>query len=1168
MYHLLKTCFLAICIFRPLHGSLGTILSLSEGKNTVQQNSFVASINKQIEALKVELTKIKDHNTVADRLARVDQSISDLKDKIKSTQSFSERSLLSKILAVFTGQVRPLLIDLGQAYEQFEIFLAKNIKHRKEYGDDPLFLSLRLPKKSYYTFEDLQSLEELVISSEGKLTASEEKKAAIEADFVHKRRNLDDVRTNYDLKKREQENFAHKVLQRHRSALVNARLDGELLDAQAQALAIKKELLELRVNEAENRLSYLDFQMLVLNNKLEVLKNELSLVNRSIRVDDHYVAQQQVQLERKRAAELSLKNHYYNQIRVYRGLREDGQRQLALTLEQLGLTQNDIVDLQDWKQNFSTIQQWVAGAKVGNILVAQSELEVHKDYIEGQIEIGKNKLLDEELNFEIIRSWNKMTMHKFALDADREVNTEVNQYEQEKNEFQSTISSLAEKKASVANAISTLNHSLLNIQAKIKELASQKNKLFKEHSAEYTQVVSLLQNAQEHMSSQIELLNKLLEMYTQLHYKILNQIKKIELVIHKLKEKSWWIQVSEIRWEQVGSFVPQVALFLTQYVSLAHDFIIKKYEHIRDLSVKDFFYICTLLLFLLFSFYAVRWLLIYVGRLFIQKPSRAPFLLIDFFVRSIGVLWIWGALYLCILLGFYSSVVVPITFYFISIPLLCYWGQRLITFFFMLNSQEKYIILSAEYEKRLRRVIVLVLNASIGILFFRQAFLAMEYSSDVPLILLAVHFCILQVALISLISKKHILSIISTDTPLWEWIEENVNRFYYFLFAGVLVAIVLSNPYLGYGRLLLPVLLRIMFSLGCIPLFSWLYRTVRAASLDLFFTSDDDTIQERFSYSKTWHGFFVIVMLFVFMFLGFLVLAKVWSYPFTFKTLSQILRYEISVIDYDAVTGRPISLTILSLLKTILFVVVSIVISFVVNRFILQRIFDPGLIGVGLQSTLLTLSRYLIVLMGLLIGLNNVGLSSIVVRFFLILVALGFALKEPLSDFFCYFILLVQRPIKIGDFIMLNVGNEEITGVVRHITPRSVIIRKKNSTTILVPNSHFITNSIINWSYTKNFLAFNDILLTISYDSDPVLAKELIYKTLINNSNILKNPAPVIMLSNFAENGYEFTIRGYISADKVLDQFVIASDVRFDLVAELAKNKIEIARPIRLVKTV
>jgi len=304
-------------------------------------------------------------------------------------------------------------------------------------------------------------------------------------------------------------------------------------------------------------------------------------------------------------------------------------------------------------------------------------------------------------------------------------------------------------------------------------------------------------------------------------------------------------------------------------------------------------------------------------------------------------------------------------------------------------------------------------------------------------------------------------------------------------------------------------------------------------------------------------------MLFVFAGLALFVLTNVWNYPLSFRTIGQLLRYEISIIDYDTITGRPIPLTILSLFKTILFVIIGIIVSFIVNRFILQRIFDPGLIGLGLQNTLLTLSRYLIVLAALLIGLNNVGLSTLIVRFFLILVALGFALKEPLSDFFCYFILLVQRPIKIGDLIMLN---EDIMGVVRHITPRSVIIRKKNSTTILVPNSHFITNSITNWSYSKTFLAFNDIMLTVSYDCDPSYVKEIIFKTLDVNSSILKNPAPVIMLSDFVENGYEFTIRGYISADKVLDQFNIASDVRLELIKALRNNNIEIGRPTRFIK--
>src|SRR4029077_16260668 len=88
-----------------------------------------------------------------------------------------------------------------------------------------------------------------------------------------------------------------------------------------------------------------------------------------------------------------------------------------------------------------------------------------------------------------------------------------------------------------------------------------------------------------------------------------------------------------------------------------------------------------------------------------------------------------------------------------------------------------------------------------------------------------------------------------------------------------------------------------------------------------------------------------------------------------------------------------------------------------------------------------------------------------------------------------YFIILVQRPVKIGDYIKLN---EEAMGVVRKITPRSVVLRRKNSISIVIPNSKIITQAVENWNYTRNFVAFDDILVAIKFKEDPALVKNLL----------------------------------------------------------------------------
>jgi small-conductance mechanosensitive channel len=158
-----------------------------------------------------------------------------------------------------------------------------------------------------------------------------------------------------------------------------------------------------------------------------------------------------------------------------------------------------------------------------------------------------------------------------------------------------------------------------------------------------------------------------------------------------------------------------------------------------------------------------------------------------------------------------------------------------------------------------------------------------------------------------------------------------------------------------------------------------------------------------------------------------------------------------------------------------------------------------------------------------------------------------------------YFIILVQRPVKIGDYVKLSEGVE---GVVRKITPRSVVLRRKNSISIVIPNSKLITQPLENFNYTRNFIAFDDILVAIKFKEDPALVKTLLAQAVAEHPQILRNPSPIIRLNDFDARGYMFMVRGYLNSAYTLDQWDIASDVRILIVQKMRAHNIELAVPI------
>jgi small-conductance mechanosensitive channel len=118
-----------------------------------------------------------------------------------------------------------------------------------------------------------------------------------------------------------------------------------------------------------------------------------------------------------------------------------------------------------------------------------------------------------------------------------------------------------------------------------------------------------------------------------------------------------------------------------------------------------------------------------------------------------------------------------------------------------------------------------------------------------------------------------------------------------------------------------------------------------------------------------------------------------------------------------------------------------------------------------------------------------------------------------------------------------------------------------------VPNSHIITKVWSNWNYSPSFFAFDDIFITVPYSTDPAVVKQLLHSVLESNINVLRTPAPVIWLHHFVDNGYQFLVRGYLTGDKVLDQWEIASQIRLEIVRNLREKGITVASPTRIIKS-
>jgi small-conductance mechanosensitive channel len=473
------------------------------------------------------------------------------------------------------------------------------------------------------------------------------------------------------------------------------------------------------------------------------------------------------------------------------------------------------------------------------------------------------------------------------------------------------------------------------------------------------------------------------------------------------------------------------------------------------------------------------------------------------------------------------------------------------------NREHKFAILAPDFQRRFFLVISGLLYATITLMLFREAFmLAHYYRSELPTILLAINFIIFQISLILLIGKEQILNLIPTTNDFWLWVRIQVDRYYYVILLGVIAIIIMSNPYVGFGTLVLYILFALIYTGLLILGLFWLHGVFKKIASKVFFSTEDDIVRERFTSAKTWFGLIIIASFLTITFVGVFIGARIWGWPITLNDVYYFMHKPFIG------EGTRYPITILALGKIILFIFGGLFVTYALNRLVLDKIFDLLLVEPGVQHTVATITQYLIVMIAVFLGFHSVGLGEQVGYVLAALTfSLGWVLKEPLSDFIAYFIILVQRPLKIGDYVRID---QETMGVVRHITARNVILRRLNSTTIIVPNAYVISRSIINWNYTRNFIAFDDIVLRIDFRENPSFVKELLLQAVEMHPNVLKNPRPVIRLEDFAENGYLFIVRGYLSSVYTLEQWDIASDVRLNIVKKLRENKIKIAVPVRI----
>lgn len=205
------------------------------------------------------------------------------------------------------------------------------------------------------------------------------------------------------------------------------------------------------------------------------------------------------------------------------------------------------------------------------------------------------------------------------------------------------------------------------------------------------------------------------------------------------------------------------------------------------------------------------------------------------------------------------------------------------------------------------------------------------------------------------------------------------------------------------------------------------------------------------------------------------------------------------------------------------------------------------------------LFHYTVVFLGLLVILQSSGidLTAFSVAAGGLGLGIGFGLQNIANNLVSGLIVLLERPVKIGDRIEVA-GTE---GQVVEIRARSTTVLTNDNIAIIIPNSRFITEEVINWSYADPKVRFR-IPVSVGYESDVRLVERLLLDVARNNPDVLDDPAPAVRFLEFGDSGLHFELRAWTTT-LIQRKGKLISDLNFAILDVFRAHGIVIPYPQR-----
>ena len=276
-----------------------------------------------------------------------------------------------------------------------------------------------------------------------------------------------------------------------------------------------------------------------------------------------------------------------------------------------------------------------------------------------------------------------------------------------------------------------------------------------------------------------------------------------------------------------------------------------------------------------------------------------------------------------------------------------------------------------------------------------------------------------------------------------------------------------------------------------------------------------------------------------------------WEVPIELQRVLSWVEHPLFIV-----ADREVSLW--SLFSVALWAVAAIWVGRILQRFI-SDLLERFSVERGVRDTIGTIARYVVILAGVAIGFSSagIGLGALAVVFGVIGIGIGFGLQNIANNFISGFIILLERPIRKGDFVQVG----DMIGEVKEISARATTIETRDAVSVIVPNAEFVSGRVINWTLGHLERVRCQVHVGVAYGSDVDLVERTLLSVARSTDGVLRNPRPAVEMSRFGDSSLDFMLHVWTERIRTLPALVSSLNRGVD--RAFRQNSIQIPFPQR-----